>query len=115
MYLEEIIDILQRRLDEDSNGDLYYVLAQIYKRIGHLEEYKDCLKSAIEEKLTLSYPLDIVRKELDFASKTKELEVEEVQEYEAQEEDFDTEDEDDYEEDLDEENIEDEDEEEEEY
>ena len=79
--VEEIIEILEERLDEDGNGDLYYALAQVYKHIGELEKYINSLESAIDLKLSLTYPIDIVRLELNYAKKSGKLEVEEVSEY----------------------------------
>ena len=32
--IEEIITLLETRLEKDENGDLYYVLAQVYRQIG---------------------------------------------------------------------------------
>lgn len=65
--IEEIISILDSKLDEDENGDLNYVLAQIYKRIGNLEEYAEQLDLALGSH-SLTYPRDIVKQEFEAAS-----------------------------------------------
>ena len=82
---EEIISLLETRLDKEENGDLYYILAQVYKHIGRKEDYIENLDAAIDENLTLTYPLDLVRKELKRAKAQDELKVEEVEEYSQEE------------------------------
>lgn len=69
---EEIISILETRLDKDFNGDICYILAQVYKYIGNNEEYIDCLDDAIENSLTLTFPKNQVQKELEKASESFE-------------------------------------------
>lgn len=66
--IEEIITILETRLEKEENGDLYYIMAQVYKHIGEDEKYSQNLESALENPLTLSYPKDIVQKEFDYIS-----------------------------------------------
>lgn len=63
--IEEITTILETRLEKESNGDLYYILAQVYKHAGKLEDYAEILYKALENSLTLSYPRDIVELESD--------------------------------------------------
>lgn len=81
---DKIIEILEERLNSDDNGDLYYFLAQAYKKVGNLKDYVHNLENAIEAKLTLSYPIDIVKRELEIAQKTEELDIEEVEEYSSE-------------------------------
>lgn len=81
---EEIITILETRLEREENGDLYYILAKVYKHVGRKEDYLEKLSIAIQENLTLTYPLDIVRKELKQAT-NDEINVEEVEEYSSDE------------------------------
>ena len=76
---EEIISLLETRLEKEENGDLYYILAQVYKHVGRKEDYIDNLDAAIDENLTLTYPIEIVRKELKIAKAKDELKVEEVE------------------------------------
>lgn len=78
---EEIISILETRLDKDDNGDLYYILAQAYKHIGKTEDYAENLESALNNSLTLTYPQDIVRKEYSQTKHNKNLKVEEFEDY----------------------------------
>ena len=61
---ENIIEILETRLAKEENGDLYYVLSQVYKFVEKEEEYSKNLELALENNLTLSYPKNIVEKEL---------------------------------------------------
>ena len=77
---EEIISILETRLNEDSNGDLYYVLAQVYKHIAKNNEYIKNLELATKEKLTLSYPYKTVLGELKYAQKNH-VKANEIKEY----------------------------------
>lgn len=78
---EEIITILETRLESEENGDLFYVLSQVYKQIGSKEDYIANLKKAIKNNLTLTYPYNIVKAELERIQPQDELEVEEVEEY----------------------------------
>lgn len=66
--VEEIITLLETRLDEEDNenGDLYYILAQVYKQIGDNEQYAENLENALEESLTLTYPRNIVEQEYKY-------------------------------------------------
>ena len=43
---EDIISILETRLEHDEDGDLYYVMAQVYRKIGDLENYAKNLNYA---------------------------------------------------------------------
>ena len=61
--IEEIITLLETRLQEENNGDLFYVLGQVYRHVGKEEEYADCLNDALENSLTLTYPKQLVLKE----------------------------------------------------
>ena len=64
--IEEIITILQTRLQKEENGDLFYSLSQVYKHIGNFAEYVSALQKALENHLTLTYQKEIVKKELDY-------------------------------------------------
>ena len=83
---EDIISILETRLEHDEDGDLYYVLAQVYKKIGNLDNYAKNLKLALENKLSLTYPASTVRKELEIVLKKESLEVDEIEEFSNNEE-----------------------------
>ena len=86
--IEEIITILESRLDKEENGDIYYMLAQVYKYVRKEQEYIEALENSLHNSLTLTYPKDIVKKEFDKVSanlvsyKTKE----DIEEYESEEE-----------------------------
>ena len=60
---EEILEILHTRLEKDTNGDLFYCLARVYKFIGEAEDYYNALKSALENPYTLTFPKDVIRRE----------------------------------------------------
>ena len=83
-------------MDKEENGDIYYMLAQVYKYVRKEQEYIEALENALHNSLTLTYPKDIVKKEFDKVSanlvsyKTKE----DMEEYESEEKsEFDIEDE----------------------
>ena len=63
---EEIITLLETRLDKEENGDLYYVLAQVYKYVDKKDEYIKSLEKSLENSLTLTFKKDIVSKEYDY-------------------------------------------------
>ena len=86
---EDIISILETRLEHDENGDLYYILSQVYKKIGNKESYAKNLNLALENKLSLTYPALTVRKELENLLEKESLYVEELSEYSYNEEDLD--------------------------
>ena len=75
-------------MDKEENGDIYYMLAQVYKYVRKEQEYIEALENALHNSLTLTYPKDIVKKEFDKVSanlvsyKTKE----DMEEYESEEE-----------------------------
>jgi tetratricopeptide (TPR) repeat protein len=79
---EEIIEILSSRLEDEDNGDLYYILAQVFKHMGQMEDYKEYLEEALDNGLTLTYPRDVVQKECD----SIELEDDEEEDEESDEE-----------------------------
>ena len=60
---EEILQILNEKLQKDDNGDLYYCLARVYKFIGDLDAYYDNLELALKNPYTLTYPRKIVKEE----------------------------------------------------
>lgn len=64
--IEEVITVLSTRLEKESNGDLYYILAQVYKHIQEDEEYESTIALALENHLTLTYPHAIVKKEHEY-------------------------------------------------
>lgn len=95
---EEIITILETRLEKEENGDLFYILAQVYKYVGKVENYIENLKKAVKNNLTLNYPQNIVKKELESAKSENNLDIEELDEYnsnyiEDEDEDYENEDE----------------------
>ena len=113
--IEEIISILQTRLKKEGNGDLFYMLAQVYKYIGEKPQYAHCLEMALKNNLTLSYSKNDVAKELEIVEKKENLENNEFDEYISEDtededfEDYEESEEDDfsYEEDSEEDNDED--------
>ncbi len=62
--IEEIITILKTRLEEDNIGDLYYLLAHVYKFIQDNESYLEYLEEAIGC-INLTYQKKIVQQEID--------------------------------------------------
>lgn len=66
--LEEIITILATRLEKEENGDLYYILAQVYKHAAKMDDYVANLNKALANQLTLSYPKEIVKQEYEAAN-----------------------------------------------
>lgn len=109
---DEIIPILQTKIKKEENGDLFYILAQVYKKLGEKMEYTYCLKKALENNLTLTFRKDIVKQEFDYAPSNAQLGkfvIEELESATFDEKDFEVEDES-YEE-NDEEDVYDEDEE----
>lgn len=63
---EEIITILETKLKDAENGDIFYTLAQVYKTIGDVKNYTKNLGLALENSLTLSYPKKIVETEFNY-------------------------------------------------
>lgn len=113
---DEIITILETRLKKEANGDLFYILAQVYKYIERNEDYADCLLDALENPLTLTYPKDLVQKESDWAESLldnrhtdEDKEFESVEDENIAEEEEDNEDEDDFFEEEDDEFLDEED------
>lgn len=101
---EDIISLLQTRIKKEENGDLFYILAQVYKKLGEKMEYAYCLKKALENSLSLTFKKDIVKQEFDYASSNVELGkfvIEELENATFDEEDFEIEEEASYEEDDD--------------
>ena len=91
---EDIISILQTRIKKEENGDLFYILAQVYKKLGEKMEYTYCLKKALENHLTLTFRKDIVKQEFDYASSNVDLGkfvIEELEDASFKEEDFEVE------------------------
>ena len=62
---EEALSLLNTRLEKEENGDLFYILAQIYKRLEQEEEYATSLENALKNNLTLTYQKNIVKKEYE--------------------------------------------------
>ena len=94
--IENILTILHTRLEEDENGDLFYILAQVYRHIGEYENYAGCLQKAVNNKLTLSYPFETVKRELNIALEQKGINPpDDIEEYTSAEDEefFDAEDE----------------------
>lgn len=85
--VEEIISILETRLNDSLNGDLCYILAQVYKLVGDLDNYIKFLELALEERYTLTYPPKIVKKEFKKVRALREIQVSEVEEYSPETED----------------------------
>ncbi|MCQ2755189.1 MAG: tetratricopeptide repeat protein [bacterium] len=87
---DEMFDLLNTRLSKEENGDLLYVLAQLYRRTGQQREYIVCLEQAIENPLTLTYKIDLVKKELKNAESQNGNSdfTEEYDEYTSDDEEF---------------------------
>lgn len=80
--IENILTILHTRLDKETNGDLFYILAQVYKHIGKSEEYITNLELALTNALTLTYPSDKVEMELKLAKSASGIDMpDEFEEY----------------------------------
>ena len=80
---EEIISILQTRIKKEENGDLFYMLSQVYKHLGEKPQYIHCLRMAIKNHLTLTYEYNIVKKELEYNDNETKLEENEFEEYDS--------------------------------
>ena len=63
---EEILEILNTRLDKEDNGDLYYCLARVYKYIGDSEQYCKNPDQALDNPYTLPFSKKIVKQELEY-------------------------------------------------
>ena len=63
--IDEILETLHSAVNKNENGDLYYCLARIYKFIGDSDEYYDCLKNALKNPYTLTFPQKTVQKEFE--------------------------------------------------
>ena len=88
---EDAISLLQTRIKKEESGDLFYILAQVYKKLGEKMEYAYCLKKALENNLTLTFRKDIVKQEFDYASSNVELGkfvIKELEDASFREEDF---------------------------
>jgi hypothetical protein len=60
-------------------------MAQVYRKVGDLENYAKNLNNALENKLSLTYSSAAVRKELEMVLKKESLEVDEMEEFSADE------------------------------
>ena len=112
--IEDIITLLETRLEKEENGDLYYILARVYKYIGNKEDYAKNLKNALVNQLTLTYSKEAVQREYNNVklSETEELEPEtKIEEYDSETEEEDIFDENEDESDNDEDDFDDDDEE----
>lgn len=88
--IESLLTILHSRLEEDENGDLYYILAQVYKYIGDGENYAENLSLAIKNHLTLTYPIDTVKVEYEKLKESFDIEPpKEFEEYDSEEDEED--------------------------
>lgn len=63
---EEAIQLLENRIQNDENGDLFYLLAQVYKFIDDKVNYIKNLRNAIKNPMSLTYPIDLVKKEYQY-------------------------------------------------
>lgn len=93
--IEEIISILKTRLEKEENGDLFYILAQVYRHLGEDEDYAENLEKALANHLTLTYKEGLVKRELEMINsklrrneKSLTKEIEEYQEEFSEEDDF---------------------------
>lgn len=62
---EEILTILHEKNEQEENGDISYILAQVYRKINKQQEYADYLELALINQLSLTYKKDLVKKEYD--------------------------------------------------
>lgn len=98
--VDNVLTLLHNQLDATSdNGDIAYLLAQVYKFIANAENYIKYLKLAIDNPLSLTYPLQALKKELNKALENNEMTIpKEFDEYNSDDEyDEDGFDEDDFE------------------
>lgn len=91
--VEEIITLLETRLKKEENGDLYYILARVYKFIGDSENYAKNLRGALANHLTLGFDKDVIKREYELVSKDSEpmepeTQIEEYEEIESDEEEY---------------------------
>ena len=75
------INSIGELLEKEENGDLFYILAQVYKKTGEKEKYIKNLKNALDNNLTLTYSHNIVNKELNYIKSKENIDIEEVEEY----------------------------------
>ena len=91
--VENILTILHSRIEEEENGDLCYILAQVYKYIGNAESCVKYIRLALKNHLTLSYPVDKVKLELENIEESEGIEPpDEIEEYDSEDEEDDDED-----------------------
>ena len=76
--IENILTILHTRLEKEENGDLYYLLAQVYKYISDIESYSKYLQLALKNHLSLTYPNDMVRAEAENISSEQIAEIQDT-------------------------------------
>ena len=61
----EALDLVKDAMEHNpQNGDLYYNYAQIFKCQGDIEKYYNALKITVTNNATLTYPFEVVQKEL---------------------------------------------------
>lgn len=89
--IEEIIETLQTRIKKEENGDLYYLLAQVYKHLGEKPQYIHCLNMALKNNLTLTYEHKIVKQELEYIKTQENIQENKIEEYESDEDTIDEE------------------------
>ncbi|MGN1152462.1 MAG: tetratricopeptide repeat protein [Candidatus Gastranaerophilaceae bacterium] len=67
---DDAIELIKTALESiPQNGDLYYNYAQIFKLQGELDKYQRALSTALSNKETLTYPLNLVQKEFKTINK----------------------------------------------
>lgn len=64
--LDEARHLIQSAISENQyEGDLFYILAQIYKMQNEFENYAKALKISLKNYKTLSFSPKLIKKELD--------------------------------------------------
>lgn len=66
-FIDDILEILNIQLEKESNGDLHYCLARVYKYVGDLRKYYEHLQKALQNPYTLSFAKNIIKQEIELA------------------------------------------------
>ena len=76
---------MENWVNNEDNGDMYYLLAMVFKYLGDTENYAEALSEALQCSYSLTYPKDSVQKEYNAVSEKFEREEEEDEEDEGDE------------------------------
>lgn len=80
---DQAMDLVQRYLASDENGDIYYLLARIYKYMGDAKRYAETMEQVYNCHSSLTYPFDMIKKEMVYAfdCMEKNIETNNIEEY----------------------------------